>query len=82
MESDELITRFELSTKTLKINNHYMEYSKTSLRKVAKDITESLGKLPPQALDIEEAVLGALMLEKDALTNSCSISRNLHNILE
>lgn len=26
-----------------------------------------LGKLPPQATDIEEAVLGALMLEKDAL---------------
>ena len=25
-------------------------------------------KLPPQALDLEEAVLGALMLEKDALT--------------
>jgi len=28
----------------------------------------SLGKLPPQALDLEEAVLGALMIEKDALT--------------
>ena len=27
-----------------------------------------IGKLPPQALDLEEAVLGALMLEKDALT--------------
>jgi replicative DNA helicase len=27
-----------------------------------------LGKLPPQALDLEEAVLGALMLEKDALS--------------
>lgn len=26
------------------------------------------GKLPPQAVDIEEAVLGAIMLEKDALT--------------
>jgi len=26
------------------------------------------GKLPPQALEIEEAVLGALMLEKDALS--------------
>jgi len=26
------------------------------------------GKLPPQALELEEAVLGALMLEKDALT--------------
>ena len=27
-----------------------------------------LGKLPPQAVDLEEAVLGALMLEKDALS--------------
>ncbi|MCB0396775.1 MAG: replicative DNA helicase [Flavobacteriales bacterium] len=26
------------------------------------------GKLPPQAVDLEEALLGALMLEKDALT--------------
>src|ERR1035437_3199945 len=28
-----------------------------------------LGKLPPQAVDLEEAVLGALILDKDALTN-------------
>ena len=28
----------------------------------------SSGKIPPQALDFEEAVLGALMLEKNALT--------------
>lgn len=27
----------------------------------------SMGKLPPQALELEEAVLGALMIEKDAL---------------
>lgn len=33
-----------------------------------KDISESLGKLPPQAPELEEAVLGALMLEKNALT--------------
>lgn len=32
-----------------------------------RDISESLGKLPPQALELEEAVLGALMLEKSAL---------------
>lgn len=35
---------------------------------LARDISESLGKLPPQAPDLEEAVLGALMLEKNALT--------------
>lgn len=53
-----------------------MEQRSTSLRsgstKIAKlvprDISENLGKLPPQALDLEEAVLGALMLEKNALT--------------
>ncbi len=35
---------------------------------LVRDISESLGKLPPQALDLEEAILGALMLEKNALT--------------
>ena len=35
----------------------------------------NLGKLPPQATDLEEAVLGALMLEKDALTNVIDILR-------
>ena len=29
----------------------------------------TMGKLPPQARDLEEAVLGALMLEKDALSS-------------
>jgi len=33
------------------------------------------GKLPPQALDLEESVLGALMLEKDALTAVIDILR-------
>lgn len=43
-------------------------------RKLAiRDINESLGKLPPQALDLEESVLGALMLEKDALTTVIDI---------
>ena len=31
------------------------------------------GKLPPQALELEEAVLGALMLEKEALTDVIEI---------
>ncbi len=53
-----------------------MEQRSTSLRAgstkfaklVPRDLSESLGKLPPQAVDLEEAVLGALMLEKNALT--------------
>ncbi len=36
-------------------------------------IKEYGGKLPPQAVDIEQAVLGALMLEKDALTTVIDI---------
>ncbi|MDH5598738.1 MAG: replicative DNA helicase [Cyclobacteriaceae bacterium] len=39
----------------------------------ARDISESLGKLPPQALELEQAVLGALMLEKEALTEVIDI---------
>ena len=31
------------------------------------------GKIPPQAIDLEEAVLGALMLEKDALATVIEI---------
>ena len=56
-----------------------MEQSRsTSLRighKTTKmrEIGEGLGKMPPQALDLEEAVLGALMLEKDALSNVIDI---------
>lgn len=39
----------------------------TSSSKRLSDI--GLGKLPPQALDLEEALLGALMLEKEPLAN-------------
>lgn len=37
------------------------------------ELGENMGKIPPQAVDLEEAVLGALMLEKDALTNVIDI---------
>jgi replicative DNA helicase len=36
-------------------------------------LPQGMGKLPPQALELEEAVLGALMLEKDALTTVIDI---------
>src|SRR5436190_933172 len=63
-----------------------MEQRSSSLRagstKIAKlvprDIAENLGKLPPQALDLEEAVLGALMLEKNALTAVIEFLRPEH----
>lgn len=37
-------------------------------RKSLSSPLSGMGKLPPQAVDLEEAVLGALMLEKDALS--------------
>ena len=46
-------------------------------KRVKTSITEQsilqYGKIPPQATDLEEAVLGALMLEKDALANVIDI---------
>ncbi|PKP29691.1 MAG: replicative DNA helicase, partial [Bacteroidetes bacterium HGW-Bacteroidetes-17] len=45
------------------------------------------GKVPPQAIDLEEAVLGAIMLEKDALTQVIDILKpevfykEAHNII-
>jgi replicative DNA helicase len=44
-----------------------LRFSNKSNKLIPRDISEGLGKLPPQALDLEEAVLGALMLEKNAL---------------
>lgn len=50
-----------------------MDQGSTSLRlsskpgALPKDISQALGKLPPQATDIEEAVLGSLMLETKSL---------------
>ena len=40
------------------------------------------GKLPPQAVDLEEAVLGAIMLDKDALPTVTEILRKESYYLE
>ena len=37
------------------------------------------GKLPPQAVDLEEAVLGALMLEKEAVNAAIDILQQYHH---
>ena len=42
-------------------------YSSSPITDSTRIIGVGDGKLPPQAVDIEEAVLGALMLEKDAI---------------
>ncbi|MCH8904796.1 MAG: replicative DNA helicase [Bacteroidetes bacterium] len=44
---------------------------KKSSRKGTADL--ALGKVQPQAIDLEEAVLGAIMLEQDALSNVIDI---------
>ena len=45
----------------------------TSIKSVYDQLNVELGKLPPQAVDFEEAVLGAAMLEKDAFINIADI---------
>ena len=44
-----------------------------SIRKTAATLPERLGKLPPHDTELEEVVLGTLMLEKDAYMNVCDI---------
>jgi len=63
--------------------------SSTSLRSgsktnklVARDFSESLGKLPPQAVDLEKAVLGALMLESHSFAQVQEFLKPDHFYLE
>ena len=44
---------------------------KTNVRSMISNSID--GKLPPQALDLEEAVLGALMIDNDALSNAIEL---------
>ncbi len=50
--------------------------------RLPRDISESLGKLPPQALDMEEAVLGAILLEVNAMPVVAGLLRPDHFYLE
>ncbi|MEZ5172173.1 MAG: replicative DNA helicase [Bacteroidia bacterium] len=43
--------------------------NKNLLANTLAQSAEAMGKLPPQAVDVEEAVLGSLMLDRDALSN-------------
>ncbi|WP_129715676.1 replicative DNA helicase [Pedobacter sp. SYP-B3415] len=45
----------------------------TSRKNRLSNTISGMGKIPPQAVDLEEAVLGALMLEKDALSSVIDI---------
>jgi replicative DNA helicase len=59
-----------------------LRLSSKSTKFIPKDISESLGKLPPQVLDLEEVVLGALMLEKNALNAVVEFLKPEHFYLE
>ncbi len=52
-----------------------MEKTKQYKRKddITRQITDAAGKLPPRDTDLEEVVLGACMLEKDAYMNVCDV---------
>lgn len=68
------------------MNEKYNQQSTNTTRKgstkiaklVPRDLSENLGKLPPQALDLEEAVLGALMLEKNAMMEIAGFLKSEH----
>ena len=51
------------------------EQTNNKRRKAAQPLDPSLGHLQPQALEIEKAVLGALMIDKDAYAIVCEILR-------
>tara|TARA_B100000941_G_C28483446_1_gene543566 strand:- start:80 stop:1558 length:1479 start_codon:yes stop_codon:yes gene_type:complete len=55
----------------LKESKEFLKNIRGKSIQVGKNL--DLGKLPPQAVDLEESVLGALMLEKDALTDVIDI---------
>lgn len=50
-----------------------MPENKNIKKKQAPTLQERLGKLPPHDTELEEVVLGTLMLEKDAYMNVCDI---------
>lgn len=51
-------------------------------RMLARDISESLGKLPPQSIELEEAILGAIIFESPSLDKVISLLRPEHFYLD
>ena len=51
------------------------EGKKTPIQRLknTSSLINDMGKLPPQAIDVEQVVLGAMMLEKDAVDNTIDI---------
>ena len=57
----------------LQPKSDFMAKQSYSNPKKTSAIAIDSGKIPPQALDLEEAVLGAIMLEKDAILSVLDI---------
>ena len=64
-----------------------MEENKRKSREARADITDVFGKIPPQATDLEEVILGAILIERDAISTARSILspecfyKNAHQII-
>ncbi len=56
-----------------KENKKYANSGFNKSRKTMNEIYEESGKVPPQAIELEEAVLGALMIEKTAILDVIDI---------
>ncbi len=54
-------------------NDNTNKTRKSILRNQQPIVLSEIGKLPPQAVDLEEAVLGAMLLEREALSNVIDI---------
>lgn len=50
------------------VNENKRPYTRRNEQTSVGSLIQEHGKIPPQALDLEEAVLGSMMLEKNALT--------------
>ncbi|MFM2039318.1 MAG: hypothetical protein RL432_2257 [Bacteroidota bacterium] len=45
----------------------------TNRAKIVNPLTQEIGRIPPQAIDLEQVVLGAMMLEKTAVNDTIDI---------
>lgn len=51
---------------------------KSLIKRYREDVDKTLGRIPPQAVDLEEAVLGAIMLESNAIQSVVSYLKADH----
>ena len=49
------------------------KYKKKDANGSIERASKEIGKLPPQALEVEKALLGALLTYKDAYSNVCEL---------